>query len=99
MRFEVLWTQAAREDMLALIDYVAEQSSVQDAERLSARLQASTRYLPDFPRLYAAAPEWGEGVRRISLLGQNVLYEVDDNAHAVRMLAVVSGRRQAWKLR
>ncbi|WP_281170922.1 type II toxin-antitoxin system RelE/ParE family toxin [Curvibacter lanceolatus] len=53
----------------------------------------STERLAEFPRLYEAAPEYGEGVRRISLNGQNVLYEIDDGSKAVKILAVV-GQRQ-----
>lgn len=36
---------------------------------------------------------YGEGVRRISLLGQHVLYEVNDEVSRVNILAVV-GQRQ-----
>lgn len=99
MRFKVQWTQEAHEDISALFEYVAEHSSVADADRLCDRLLASTDYLPEFPRLYEAAPQYGEGVRRISLLGQNVLYEVDEDAHVVRVLAVVGGRQQVRKIR
>ena len=53
----------------------------------------------EFPRLYEAAPQYGEGVRRISIVGQNVLYEVDDEAQTVRVLAVVGQRQQARKIR
>jgi plasmid stabilization system protein ParE len=55
--------------------------------------------LADFPRLYEAAPQYGEGVRRISLSGQHVLYEVDDQAQAVTVLAVVGQRQNAWLVR
>ncbi|MCS6700223.1 type II toxin-antitoxin system RelE/ParE family toxin, partial [Klebsiella pneumoniae subsp. pneumoniae] len=36
---------------------------------------------------------YGEDVRRISLMGQHVLYDVDDQTRKVRVLAVV-GQRQ-----
>ena len=99
MLFDVQWTQEAHEDLSALFDYVAEHSSVWDADKLYERLLASTQYLSEFPRMYEAAPEWGEGVRRISLLGQIVLYEVDDSENAVYVLAVVGGRQQARRIR
>ncbi|EHK4631418.1 type II toxin-antitoxin system RelE/ParE family toxin, partial [Salmonella enterica subsp. enterica serovar Urbana] len=44
-------------------------------------------------RLYETDERYGEGVRRISLLGQHVLYEVNDEASRVNILAVV-GQRQ-----
>ena len=53
----------------------------------------------DFPRLYEAAPEYGEGVRRISLAGQHVLYEVDDEEKTCTVLAVVSQRQQTRLIR
>ena len=50
--------------------------------------------LAEFPRLYEAAPEYGQGVRRISLAGHHVLYAVDDQAQTCTVLAVVSQRQQ-----
>ncbi|PLI32590.1 plasmid stabilization system domain protein [Klebsiella pneumoniae] len=49
--------------------------------------------LADFPRLYEVDSRYGEDVRRISLMGQHILYDVDDQARKVRVLAVV-GQRQ-----
>lgn len=91
--YEVQWSQSAHDDIRAIFDYVADQASVLDADRLCERLLNATSHLSEFPRLYAVAPEWGEGVRRISLEGHRVLYEVDDQARRVRVLAVVGGRR------
>ena len=68
---------------------MAEQASPLEAEHLCRRLLRSTDRLTQFPRLYEIAPIYGEGVRRISLLGQHVLYEVDDAGQRVTILAVV----------
>lgn len=87
------WNASALEDIEALFDYLAEHVSLWDANNLCKRLVRSTERLAEFPRLYEAAPQYGEGVRRISLARQNVLYEVDDQAQIVRVLAVV-GQRQ-----
>ena len=46
----------------------------------------------------AADPRYGEGVRRISVVGQNVLYEVDDEAKKVNILAVVGQRQNPRKI-
>lgn len=89
----VEWSVSALEDIEALFDYLAEHSSLWDANRLCRDLLLSTERLAEFPRLYEAAPEYGDGVRRISLNGQNVLYEIDDVSKAVKILAVV-GQRQ-----
>ena len=79
----VEWSAAAHEDVSALFDYVAEHDSL----------------WAEFPRLYEAAPEYGEGVRRISLAGQHVLYEVDDQEQIVRVLAVVGQRQNPRRIK
>ena len=95
----VEWSASATDDLAALFDYVAEHTSLWDADNLCQRLLSSTDKLAEFPRLYEAAPEYGEGVRRISLAGHHVLYEVDDQVQICTVLAVVSQRQQAWGVR
>ena len=57
------------------------------------RLITATDRLADYPRLYETDERYGEGGRCISLSGQHVLYEVNDKACRVNILAVV-GLRQ-----
>lgn len=95
----VEWSAAAHDDIAALFEYVAEHTSLWDANNLCQRLLHSTNKLAEFPRLYEAAPEYGQGVRRISLAGHHVLYAVDDQAQTCTVLAVVSQRQQAWWVR
>lgn len=95
----VEWNASALEDIEALFDYLAEHASLWDADNLCNRLVRSTERLAEFPRLYEAAPQYGEGVRRISLSGQNVLYEVDDQAQAVTVLAVLGQRQNPRQIR
>ena len=97
--FDVLWTQSALDDLKDIAAYVAEQSSIADAESLYRRLKSSTHRLSEFPRLYEESPEYGDGVRRISAFGHHVLHEVDDAAQIVKVLAVVGQRQQARKIR
>ena len=99
MPYRVNWTVSAIEDVRALFDYLAENASLWDAEHVTERVLACTERLPEFPRLYEADPRYGEGVRRISVAGQNVLYEVDDRAHTVSVLAVVGQRQNPRSLR
>ncbi|MGX3831634.1 type II toxin-antitoxin system RelE/ParE family toxin, partial [Klebsiella pneumoniae] len=49
--------------------------------------------------LYEVDSRYGEDVRRISLMGQHVLYEVDDPAQKVRVLAVVGQRQNPHTVR
>ncbi|PHM29074.1 type II toxin-antitoxin system RelE/ParE family toxin [Xenorhabdus innexi] len=93
MRYNVEWKQGAIEDIMALFDYIAENSSLWDARNVTDRLLNSTDKLAEFPRLYEVDSRYGENVRRISLVGQHVLYEVDDKTKRVSVLAVV-GQRQ-----
>lgn len=95
----VEWTASALEDIEELFDHVAEQASLLEAEHLCHRLLCSTDRLTQFPRLYEAAPIYGEGVRRISLLGQHVLYEVNDADQRVTILAVVGQRQNPKSVR
>ena len=91
--------RSSHEDVSALFDYVAEHDSLWDAAKLSERELNSTDKQAEFPRLYEAAPEYGEGVRRISLAGQHVLYEVDDQEQIVRVLAVVGQRQNPRRIK
>jgi len=93
------WSASALEDIEALFDYLAEHASPWDAANLCKRLVRSTERLAEYPRLYEAAPQYGEGVRRISLSSQHVLYDVDDQAQAVTVLAVVGQRQNPWLIR
>lgn len=93
------WSASALEDIEALFDYLAENASPSDAVNLCKRLVQSTERLSEFPRLYEAAPHYGEGVRRISMVGQHVLYEVDDQARTVTVLDVVGQRQNPWLVR
>lgn len=95
----VEWSACALDDMEALFDHLAEQSSAWEAEQLCGRLLRSTDRLVEYPRLYEAAPQYGEGVRRISMLGQHVLYEVNDFVRTVTILAVVGQRQNPWVVR
>lgn len=80
--------------MQALFEYLVEHASPLDALHVTDRVLRSTDRLAEFPRLYQADPCYGEGVRRISVAGQNVLYEVDDRRQVVKVLAVVGQRQE-----
>lgn len=93
MPYEILWSETADEQLDELFNYLIEHASPWDAENVYAQVLGSTQYLAQFPRLYEAAPQYGEGVRRISVAGQNVLYEVDDQAQIVTVIAAVGDKQ------
>jgi toxin ParE1/3/4 len=97
--FKVDWRPATIEDVRALFEYLAENASLWDAEHVTERVLRCTDKLTEFPRLYEADPRYGEGVRRISVVGQNILYEVDDEQRSVKILAVVRQRQNPALIR
>lgn len=99
MAYEVVWSASAVEDVGALFEYLAVNASLWDAEYVTEQVLSSTDRLFEFPRLYEADTRYGEGVRRISVVGQNVLYEVDDQSLIVRILAVVGQRQKHFQVR
>lgn len=99
MPYDVEWKQGAIEDVTALFDYIAENSSLWDARNVTDRILAAADKLTDFPRLYEVDSRYGEDVRRISLMGQHVLYEVNDPAQKIRVLAVVGQRQNPHSVR
>lgn len=99
MPFEIDWTENAMEDLAALFEYLVENASLWDANDVTERILHSTNKLADFPRLYTSDERYGAGVRRISLLGQHVLYDVDNTALRVTVLAVVGQRQNPRSVR
>lgn len=71
MSYEIEWRPGAIEDITALFEYLAENASLWDARNVTERLITATDRLADYPRLYETDERYGEGVRRISLLGQH----------------------------
>jgi len=94
--YSVKWNESALEDVDAFFDYLVEQQHCASAyaSSLCDRLLDSTEHLSRFPRLYEAAPQYGEGIRKIGILGHFVLYEIDDERKLVTVLSVV-GQRQS----
>lgn len=99
MPHDVEWKQGAIEDVTALFDYIAENSSLWDARNVTDRVLAAADKLADFPRLYEVDSRYDEDVRRISLMGQHVLYDVNDPAQKIRVLAVVGQRQNPHSVR
>ena len=89
--FEVHWTERALERMRRLYEWVAEHDYPEAAESLVERLFEAGDGLEWSPQRYAPAPEWGEGVRRLPMLGQRILFKVDEAQRRVDIVTVVGG--------
>ena len=60
MPHEIDWRPTAIEDVRALFEYLAENASLWDAQNVAERILSSADKLAEFPRLYEAAPQYGE---------------------------------------
>lgn len=86
----VEWRQDARADLLAIIDYIADDNP-DAAQRLKDDLEARIARLPEHPELYRAGrvPGTREMVVRSSYV---VVYAADERA--ITILRVLHGARQ-----
>ena len=100
MAYEVRWTASALDQLAELFDYLAQSISESDALNYCDAFFPETAKLGRFPRMYAPALEYGEGVRRLSRAdGRLLLYEVDDQAREVRVLALIGKGQQPRQIR
>ncbi|SVU92326.1 Plasmid stabilisation system protein [Klebsiella pneumoniae] len=72
MPYDVEWKQGAIEDVTTLFDYIAENSSLWDAQNVTDRVLAAADKLADFPRLYEVDSRYGQTrkVRVLAVVGQ-----------------------------
>jgi len=98
---KVIWSRKAQEDVWAFHEYLVREKLYEPdyADLLCTRIFQSPNHLARFPRLRSEAPLYGEGVRKIVVLGHLVLYEIDDAQKVIRILAVVGQRQAPRKLR
>ena len=97
--YAVEWTAWARARVWEFGDYVTEQSSQEEAEALMERIYEAGDALAWSPQRYSPAPEWGEGVRRLPVLGRRILFEVDEVRRVVRILSVMGGAENPRDIR
>ena len=97
--FEVHWTERALERMRRLYDWVTEHDCEENAASLVERLFEAGDGLVWSPLRYESAPEWGEGIRRLPLLGQSILFKVDEEQRRVYVLSVMGGAENPHDIR
>ena len=97
--FEVHWTERALERMRRLYDWVMEHGCEENAASLVERLFEAGDGLVWSPLRYESAPEWGEGIRRLPLLGQRILFKVDEEQRRVDIVTVMGGRENPHDIR
>ncbi|MBQ9579021.1 MAG: type II toxin-antitoxin system RelE/ParE family toxin [Ottowia sp.] len=100
MDYRIRWTAEARAAVRKWGDYVARQTSKRYARQLMQRLVKEVgEALAWSPQGHSPAPEWGEGVRRLPVLGRRILFEVDEAQRVARILAVVGGAENPRDIR
>ncbi len=84
------WRQAAREDLLAIVDYIADDNPAA-AQALKDEIETKVARLPNHPKLYRAGRV--AGTREMIVRGAYVvIYAEDENA--ISILRVLHGARQ-----
>ena len=91
---QVVWTQAALDDLREVHDFIAEDSAGY-AQTTVDRIHAALRRLENFPRSGRLVPEPRPMPYRELLVGSyRVVYRYDEQTDRVLVLAVVHGARQ-----
>ena len=94
-RHTVIWSEPARLDVMAIVDYIANDSPI-NAENVLNRLEARVATLDQFPERGRVVPELQtEGITTIRELIERpwrIVYECD--GRDVTIVGVCDGRRQ-----
>ena len=84
------WRQAARNDLLVIVDYIADDSPAA-AQALKDDIEAKVYALSDYPKLYRAGRV--EGTREMVVRG-NYLVIYTESKTAITILRVLHGAQQ-----
>lgn len=84
------WTEAARSDLLAIVDYISDHSP-DAAQRLKDDIEAKVAKLPKFPKLYRMGRL--EGTREMVVWANYVVVYCED-PFAVSILRVLHAAQQ-----
>ncbi|HZV25572.1 MAG TPA: type II toxin-antitoxin system RelE/ParE family toxin [Acidothermaceae bacterium] len=87
---ELEWTEAARADLLAIVDYISDDNP-DAAQRLKDDIEAKAAKLPEFPRLYRTGRV--EGTREM-VVWSNYVVVYDESPFIVRILRVLHAAQQ-----
>lgn len=87
---EIEWSQLAREDLLAIVDYISDDNPAA-AQRLKDEIEAKVAKLPAHPKLYRVGRI--EGTREIVIRANYVVVYME-NPFTVRILRVLHAAQQ-----
>ena len=99
---QVIWTQAATQDVSEIHEYIARDSR-KYARQTVDRIHASTRSLRQFPERGELLVELSKAVYRQIVSGSyRVIYQINESAEQVFIVAVIHSSRdlkRAWRKR
>ena len=87
---ELEWTEAARADLLAIVDYISDHNP-DAAQQLKDDIEAKAAKLPEYPRMYR--PGRIEGTREM-LVRANYIVVYDVSPFTVCVLRVLHAAQQ-----
>jgi toxin ParE1/3/4 len=90
--FAIIYTETAREDLIAIGDHLREAAGVGVAERFIDRMIATIESLSVRPQRHRFRPELGPGVRAIRFRKYLIFYRVD--AAQVTIVRVLHSARR-----
>ena len=100
MSYKIVIQEAARLDILSIIDYIAVDFQEPDvAEKMFALIIRSIYNLSDFPkrnRVLTEEPYYSKGYRVTYVKNYAVFYKVDDTNRIVDIMRVLYNRRE-WQ--
>jgi plasmid stabilization system protein ParE len=91
--YKVLWTDAAKSDLMDIHWYYAKQALVPlVGKRLAEKIRKEGNALTHGPH-YAAAYDEKRGLRRIFVSSYHIYFTIDEDRKAVNITQVVHGHR------
>lgn len=88
MAYQVIWSQTAVDDLRQIVEFIA-QDDVGAALHLASRILQHIERTAELPLSNRVVPEKAEeSIREIILRPYRIIYQVDDQRHAVHLLRV-----------
>ena len=96
--YRIIMSREAAEDLAGIHDWIAKDSE-RNASAMVERLLAEIQALQEFPHRYAVTitkKKLAWELRTMPVPPYRVLYWIEEEHQAVRVLAVQHGRRDSW---
>jgi toxin ParE1/3/4 len=91
MAYEITWTDAAREDLAGILDFIAK-DSLQNALAVADKIESSLDRLVDFPQSGHPVEDVDGAFREVVVFQYRVIYRV--LAAEIEVIAVIHGARR-----